>query len=509
MFKVTSHDYGGKAYLRAALTLASGVAPIYAEVVDGTAQDVAPPANNAATTGTCGADFAQHPFASLPVDQDCNGIADGWEGQYTTPLGGHLDPAADNEQGYGANPNKGDGWSVHDEYRGFHYIQDAVNTADLVHPNGVVMWTSTDPVKMQDVFFWDSFVPPSPNGIDPCVSPQYSPPANPQWSTLNPNCVTTAVRGMLAHQTSAFIEFRRVNPFQAGAVSTTDPTQGTHPLNKNTQYTSKGFALVYGIDLSPSGATSPAQCDASPPVLGLLADSGGFSNDGTMINILLPQAIACAYVTRPSPGSAYPQDMYLQRIVAHETGHKFGLYHINRFLTFSGSWHSGQLFPRLSDLSFTGYDIDDQVSGTMYLRYNNIPYFRWDSRANTSTPATLHETLEGNPICFSAMPPTFLPVGPTSSSEIYQLSYCAPSLIPRKAGPAPSGECAQRYATQKHRDTGQLNYLLVHATTLERVSRGRASQGTDIMGLFSPSVTGYAFDSTCELPHLRVVDLPN
>ncbi|MBZ5723594.1 MAG: hypothetical protein LAP87_01220 [Acidobacteriia bacterium] len=112
-----------------------------------------PPSNNPTTHGTCGSAYGGflgiggHPFASLPVDQDCNGIADGWEGQYTTPPGGHLLPTADEEPGYAPTSPKGDGWSVHDEYRGFHYVAD----------NGVTdHWTSTDPVNKFDIFFWDA-----------------------------------------------------------------------------------------------------------------------------------------------------------------------------------------------------------------------------------------------------------------------------------------------------------------------------------------------------------------
>lgn len=68
---VTSHDFGGKAYLRAVLTLAPGLPTMDAEIVDPTTgEDVKAPSDNQAIRTTCGTDFAAHPFASLPVDQD-------------------------------------------------------------------------------------------------------------------------------------------------------------------------------------------------------------------------------------------------------------------------------------------------------------------------------------------------------------------------------------------------------------------------------------------------------
>jgi hypothetical protein len=119
--KVTSQDFGGKAYLRAFVTLAPGVPPVYARVVDPTSgQNVQAPVDNAGTGGTCGTDFGNHPFASLPVDQDCNGIADWWEGQYITAAaaaslacGGPVITAfignEDIEQGYTCNSPQGVG----------------------------------------------------------------------------------------------------------------------------------------------------------------------------------------------------------------------------------------------------------------------------------------------------------------------------------------------------------------------------------------------------------------
>jgi hypothetical protein len=45
------------------------------DVVGDDGEDLTPPSCVTAS------EFQSHPFASLPVDQDCNGIADSWEDQ--------------------------------------------------------------------------------------------------------------------------------------------------------------------------------------------------------------------------------------------------------------------------------------------------------------------------------------------------------------------------------------------------------------------------------------------
>jgi hypothetical protein len=139
---VTSQDYGGSANLRAKVIVTYNGTEYPSDVP---VADPTVPINTGVRGTWSPACGGVSSFIPLPVDQDCNGIADWWEGQYTTPVGGHLDPTADNEPGYAPDSPKGDGWSVHDEYRGFHYIPD-----DSSAPK----WTSTNPVKTFDIFFW-------------------------------------------------------------------------------------------------------------------------------------------------------------------------------------------------------------------------------------------------------------------------------------------------------------------------------------------------------------------
>jgi hypothetical protein len=302
--------------------------------------------------------------------------------------------------------------------------------------------------------------------------------------------------------------------FQANARVATDPTQGVTAFNKHSlQDTPAAFALVYGSD--PADISNLAHCDQSPPSLGADAKSGGFSNDGSMINIVLPQVIACGYIRRTStaPTLPYSQSLTLQRTIAHETGHKFRLYHLYRFVVYNPNFHSGQFFPSIGSLNLYDYFRDDSpgVTDAIYLRYEEINYQKLDPRTNTLIPTTTHETLEGGLTCQAELQQygTSVTTAPSYSNTVYRLNFCTPSPIPSKTGPRPSGNCEQRFATQIFSDYNALPYLRVHTTTISRTQRGRPAYGTDMMGLFSPYVTLYEFDERCELPHLRVIPLPN
>jgi hypothetical protein len=317
---VTSHDFGGKAYLRAALTLAPGMAPIYAEVVDASGNDVAPPVNNAAIKGTCGTDFAQHQFARLPVDQDCNGIADSWEGQYTTPTGGHLDPTADTDHDTtGTNANGcgvtatgvypppgscGDGFSVFDEYRGLHTIDDST---------GDPKWISTDPTKL-DVFYWDS-----------------------SSEDINKKLFAPGIQALLIPQTNGFIAWHQLNQLEARskmalylpAPGDEDPTNpysvysGVRQLNANNPVDQTadtpvvGYALWFvngDVDEAANGCIGSLE-------LGLSSNLGRGAS-GVAINSFTIAQCASRYGVDPSVMTSV--------VLAHETGHQFALPHYSR-----------------------------------------------------------------------------------------------------------------------------------------------------------------------------------
>jgi hypothetical protein len=501
--------------------------------------------------GTCGTDFASHPFASLPVDQDCNGIADSWEdanspetdaqGNVVHDASGntlHLPIDWDQEPGYDGT-TVGDGYSVHDEYRGFHYIDDySVNPSN---PTGTVLWTWTDPVKIQDVFFWDAGTPDLNNGVDPCTSP-----AN---SKLGTNCFTAALRTLLAQETvnlqgfqsTPFMTFRRVNPSQANALSlqstppTTDPSMGVGGVNRNsaTRLAAPagsilglgGFALVYGSVPANFNQNAIAKCDANPPSLGEYGNSGvsphSFQNDGgSFINIALPQIVACGYAARSTAQDAtgYPQPTFLAQVVAHETGHRLGLYHLYRSLSFQGSVNGLAQNP-FAQLTAQGFQVDSNNSGWIYVRYAMTGLFMLNAATNSTTSALQSLDRLGLPICGSVSDFFYAPgVRPRRSGDVWLGSGCRPTPIPtvvQQLSAAPP--CYLRYATQARLDLTTLPYALMMSVSAVGTPRGRAipDAGMNLMGWATPVFnvpqygTVYRFDDSCELPHLRLTPLGN
>lgn len=511
---VTSQDYGGQANLRATCSFFNPPATVEATIIDPVTKNYIRP-----QSGCSAAMRSAGNYATIPVDEDCNGIADSWEGQYTNPPGGHLDPTADNEPGYDGT-TVGDGYSVHDEYRGFHYIQDTVDTADQNNPTGVVQWTSTDPVNTQDVFFWDSAVGPA---LGPVTGPCNTPGTN-YFSgfpmTLQPNCITTALRTMLAPemvnaQGQQFMTFRRVNAVQANAASlpsAIDPSQGVQSLNKNSATRAAavpsvlslgGFALVYGSN--PDQIKGASDCGTTFSLNGYYAWGNGFANDGTsFMNIALPQIFACAVIAQD-----YPQNTFLAVTVAHETGHRLGLFHTYRPVIYLGPYAGSY-----ANLTWQNYM---DAPGALYLRIAispvsgllNPPYQELDVFQYGRFPAPYFD-------CSDSQPSD--PANPGTQPWI--LSGCS-ATVPgtAKRGPVPApGSCLARYATRANPTPEAvipgLPFLEVATSgSLVGATRGRYSGGIDLMGvqpLFNSARFGttYGFDPVCELPYLNPTPVP-
>lgn len=272
---VTSQDFGGVGQLRATATFQQGGLTFDADIVALNGSGVPVPA------GSCGARFLQHPFASIPVDQDCNGIADNWEDQFSTRNGTHLavdwdqEPGVvNNGAGVAGNSPMGDGYSVHDEYRGFHYVLDDGKKTS-------VRWISTDPMNKQDVFFWD----PS-------------------------NQFTQPLRQILDQQSAVFV-YRRVNAAQAHGVDAKRPLSGANPLNQNSITLAKqaGYAVVYASD--SFGQQASTLGETKQPL----------GNNGLRISIDTDAIGAKSAIT------GFPRATLLAQVVAHETGHRFGQMH--------------------------------------------------------------------------------------------------------------------------------------------------------------------------------------
>ncbi len=283
---VQSQDYGGSAILTAKAIITGpnimggkvtvpfnvlALDPITNQV---TKEDVRPPSCVGA------ADFAKHPFASLPVDQDCNGIADDWEGKHGGPF---PDPTVDSEQG-GSKP--GDGFSVFDEYRGFHYVTDDWNESNP--DQSKIKWTSTDPTQ-KDIFFWD---------------------------TSTDGRYTQALRTILEKRTGYV--FRRVSAEQANA-KPGGAADGVEKLNKNspTKGATYNYALVY--------------------LTGTASEKGAAGTSGGNLSNGLPITIDEQKLADECQKASFPLDVLRAVVVAHESGHKFALEHYLSVLLYTSA----------------------------------------------------------------------------------------------------------------------------------------------------------------------------
>ena len=319
---VQSQDYGGSAILTAKAVIIGpnimggkvtvpfnvvALDPITNQV---TKEDVRPPSCVGA------ADFAKHPFASLPVDQDCNGIADDWESKHGGPF---PDPTADVDPGYSGvlgadtpSAYQGDGFAVFDEYRGFHMLDAWGNT----------VWHDTDP-RVQDLFYWD------PNSLI-------------QQSPFDPN--PNRLANIFGVQTGSFIALHEVSAKQAQAKDPDDPTQPVNPLNWNSPFIEsllgpQGFAVVYiqanlntgtGAKAEPTLGKSCPLSSANSPYY-----PSCFRNDGQFPIRIDPNAIqteATSVLQAGADTTQYASALFDQ-VVAHETGHKLTLPHHTRVAT--------------------------------------------------------------------------------------------------------------------------------------------------------------------------------
>ena len=394
---VTSHDFGGAAQLSATATLEDGRS-FHADVVDRiSGMDVAAPAGN------CGSVFSQQQFASVPVDQDCDGIADSWEDANSTQNGSHLPPNWDREPTYGANV--GDGYSVHDEYRGFHYILDSRTGGDQVR------WASTDPLNKIDVFFCDPSDKITP-ALRNILAMQGTASEIASYDPSDPNALTHF----------KFV-YRRVNPDQANFMP---GTLRSLSLNRKSVFfpQQSAYAVVY-LD-------GPVVANL-PPGQSALGYTGSPTNDGLAIKI--DTAAIGAGAARGWPSLSY--DVLLAEVVAHETGHHFGQYHPLRPNCCLGVLvGAGQLAT-----------LTPQQIGFL----NNVPsqefYINFDVRLKryTVTSATLQATALGDDIQFAIgnpgpvrnAPPSLVVDDPVNNLPVYSISLNDSISVSGSAGPIP------------------------------------------------------------------------
>lgn len=315
---VTSRDFGGAARLYAEATLPGGPA-FNVEVVE----DVNPPPGQHVvdveipTGAPCGQNFKTRAFASLPVDQNCNGIADGWEASY-----GLMGAATDDlDQAENGGSTVGDGLTVHEEYRGFHYI-------DRSSGNPVVTWTSTDPVRKLDLFFWDH---------------------------------DSLFREDLAYFRGQFpsIELREVDE-RMGLDYEADPDHGARVSKINVNSTSPRSAYPLLLINKFLGAVC-AGPRATGGVLGHAPDFPPANGpDGRAIRLDNPGLNSCADLFH------FPRSDWRQILVAHEIGHNLGRRHPAAIWTYAALPYIGD-FANLATLPVDKYTFQAPLSGQFYI----------------------------------------------------------------------------------------------------------------------------------------------
>lgn len=270
---VTSVDYGGAAKLSATVNFNGIMLPVAVQ-------------------------NSIEAFARIPNDSNCkNGIADSWQMQVT---GGArcLDPNEDNEEGWPGSTYRGDGYSAHDEYRGFVVFDAAV--ANYVQ-------TRTDPFITKDVFYLDNAaIAPSLQAI---LAPQTAGPNGVCGQAANLNGVPC----MLFHNTP----FEMVGLDDANAPVTADTP--VRRFNRNSTGPTIGKAIIYlAWDLG-------GNCAGPPPFTTVTGNAQSLINDGTKPILIDNQNIAdCA------AAFGYPQAVWRAQVVAHETGHKLTIWHPHR-----------------------------------------------------------------------------------------------------------------------------------------------------------------------------------
>jgi hypothetical protein len=267
--KIESFDYGGTARLQAEFQSKDGTTVIPA-IIDAL-ESGAPGGVPANPNCNC---------ASLPYDADSDGMADSWEAQY----GGNLDPTADADRQGAGNSTVGDGLTVAEEYRGFHYITRGAGGTPLS------AWISTDPRDTLDLFVWDhddSF---------------------------------HLYLGYFRSQVSGFMSVREVGSGTSGL----DMDGNAKVLNLNR-------VSGTGVDTYPvllrneslGGTCVDANSVYTFGEVENFRDMRPFGPDGRRIVIDSAAIQSCASPTMYS----FPPELLYSQVIAHEMGHQLGLKH--------------------------------------------------------------------------------------------------------------------------------------------------------------------------------------
>ncbi len=273
---ITSRDYGGTARLRAELRFSleqdpdAGTDPVIADYwfdsvwIDG--ESFLLPASE----------------ERIPVDFNANGIADSWEESHLGSGNLFTNISEDQEPGYETDSPKGDGLSVHDEYRGLHNIMRDGGQVTTRH-------LRFDPRKKQDVFYIDrdgTFV----GSVSSILAAQKK--------TGAPQAI------------HSYWELTRLQ----GRMNNDLITAGRIAVNSFTGSAKSGaFPVLLTPDIPPTSLTGPGT-----RTLGWAQTE---NMDGKAIYIDRQAIISVSGPRQINP------DVFIAKVVAHEIGHKLSLAH--------------------------------------------------------------------------------------------------------------------------------------------------------------------------------------
>ncbi len=313
--KVTSMDFGGRARLYAEAIFDNGGSEI---VVAAEAGEIIDWLFTPADVPTCVADTVLK-FATLPLDNDCDDIADSWEAE----VGQITNSEDDAEPGPGGQ-HVGDGYTAHDEYRGFHYTRQPSPTAAVE-----VAWTRTEPKQEKDVFYWDA----------------------------SNFAIRKNIDSILGHQGPA-LKFREVSEDQSNSLFQSNvELPWIDPLAKNSKHVSErqAFALVF--------VSRPL-----PVSNALIANSNGFRMIG------LPVVYDVSRIASMAGNMGFSMEFLLAFVFGHEAGHQFGLFHPER--EGCGKTFSCTYIPPpspLTVLQMNQYSINPSNNNQMYIKIRYYP----------------------------------------------------------------------------------------------------------------------------------------
>jgi hypothetical protein len=291
--KVSSRDYGGWARLQATVNIDGLVIP--AMVTENSEAFARIPIDICKFDNLC----------KPPTDQSddfSNRIADVWERQYAS---NYLADDEDSE-GSGMADVPGDGYSPHDEYRGFM----------IRNPNddGSAILLRSDPKSERNLMFFDD-----QSGLAPVV--------------LGSVASSVQSLGIRVHQIhSASMDFATSDGVHGPA-----SPQNRFSLNPGTR---RGYAVVIITgDVDRPGLTfgkaDGQSCTSGPDI-----QLGARINNGSG-PIVIDDVLISSYAS----ANSYSEARFLSHVVSHEFGHRLGLAHTERSYPHSQAGTSGGAEP--------------------------------------------------------------------------------------------------------------------------------------------------------------------